>query len=570
MSALKTLYLSLLLLPGLLSAQLSPRTEKERREWANRVYREAVRDNDSLQLAEAYYLFGKLESFVSGSYLRTRVWYLKSLYILETRPVGFPLIRLYTRLGGLEQDNGTYAEAMAYYRKALSLAEEAGIDAGRLLVYSHLGMFYAGYREDPQERAAFNPYMRYDSATYYYDRAEELAMKLKEENGLKEIRSARNHLHMLQGSPSKTTDLELFRREVSGSRNNLEIASLLTLSEHYLNTGQPAKALASLEKAREVRKKYMPYDSPAEDRITAHFIHYYQKVNDWKNAFLLLTEQKEKGRKLEAQIKNEPVYRTYYQQEQKEIILQHQEEELRLQSENIRLQRWSLVFAALLLAMALGSALVLFRLYRKNKKISQVNALLVQEQSHRFRNNLQVVSNLLNMQSVRIDAGTARQAMTESQLRLEAIASLHRRLYNRDTINSIQLEPFLKEIVAGVLRTFDQEHVQVTCRIAPLEVGPDEALTLGLIVNELTTNACKYAFPTVDTPTYEVIAAPEDKYLVLKVSDNGRFEHSLMQASFGARMIEMLAQQLQGTCRYENGNGLNFILRYKRPKPKQP
>ncbi|MCD8539708.1 MAG: sensor histidine kinase, partial [Leadbetterella sp.] len=550
--------------------QTRPKNEAERRAWADKVYKEAVLNHDSLQLAEAYYLRGKLEAMTTGNYLRTRVWYLKSLWILEKYGPAYELARLHIRLGSVEQAEGNYSQALMHYHKALEISEACDSDRGRTNTWTHLGNFYADYNETSADNGKYNLYVNFDSAAVYYDKAEQLVLKTRNKEGLVEIATAKEKLSMMQGKAVDHSRMSRVNLSVTGQRNVVEIRTLLRLAESFTGKKDFEEALKRLDKAKKIKEEYLPFDLVTDRLTTASYISFYEKQGRWEDAYVLHKQQLDKERRQRIafnQAKDVSEFREFYEAEQKEIVLQSQEQELKLYGDNIRLQQRSLGIMALLFVMTVLSSILFYRLYRKNRSISRQNALLVKEQSHRFRNHLQVVSDLLSMQSSRLDAAGARQAMEDSHSRLEAISVLHGKLYRKDKLNTLQLDRFIEEIVRGVLKAFDFNHVEVSCGVKPVEITPDEALSLGLIISELTTNACKYAFAGHPAPRYEIFADTSGQELILRVIDNGFGRNkTVFGTSFGMKIIALQVSQLKGEHRFYEDNGWAFEMRYKRYK----
>jgi two-component sensor histidine kinase len=207
-----------------------------------------------------------------------------------------------------------------------------------------------------------------------------------------------------------------------------------------------------------------------------------------------------------------------------------------------------------------------YRLYRQNQRISRRNEELVREQNHRVKNNLQVVSSLLSLQSNRLADEAAKQAVEESQSRIETMAILHRRLYDSDQLVGVYLNQFVEEVVERVLKSFGCYDVRPKYDIPPLAMEADHALRVGLIMNELATNACKYAFPDNDDPVFHIACTQKGSYLTLTVSDNGSgFVYSPKSVkTFGMRLIEMQVEQLEGTYAFQSeGNGTVFWMKFR-------
>lgn len=552
---------------GFLQAQSPPKSIDERRAWAKKVYKEAIVESDSLKLAEAYYLFGKIEDFTTGNYLRTKAWYYKSLWILEKRPPSYELARLHLRLGNIERKMGNYESSLVLYRKGLYLAEASDNDNAKVNALSHLGIFYSAYGEVTSDNE--NPNINLDSASYYYNEAEKLAFKIGNEEGLLEIRTAKENLKRLKGEGIDYFQMSALAASAEGQKNVLEIRTLLRMAESYMDKRDFKEGLKSLEKAKYIFEHFIPHEQETGTLIETSFVDFYVRQENWRMAYLFLKRinDKEKRRRLLNNEQTDLELKEFYEVQQKEIIIQNQEEELKLFKENINLQRRSLWLMFLLLGITGLSAGLFYYLYRKNREIRFQNELLVKEQSHRFRNNLQVVSDLLALQSYRINAESARKAMEESQLRLNSIAALHKRLYRKDVLNTIQLDSYLKEIIQGVLVMYSLEKsVTVEYSLKAINVSPDEAISLGLIFTELMTNSCKYAFKSNYRPALQIFMNQKADEVKLFFKDNGKnpFGEALKEKSFGMKIIDLQVKQVKGIYKFYKSGGQVFEMTYKR------
>ncbi len=124
------------------------------------------------------------------------------------------------------------------------------------------------------------------------------------------------------------------------------------------------------------------------------------------------------------------------------------------------------------------------------------NELLLKEIHHRVKNNLEVVSSLLALQSSQIDDANTKEAMLASQNRVHSIGIVHQKLYQGENLGAIEMKDYFINLSESVLESFDaHKRVQVECAMSKLNVDIDTAVPLGLIVNELLTNTVKYAFP---------------------------------------------------------------------------
>ncbi|MEK0084045.1 sensor histidine kinase [Benzoatithermus flavus] len=189
--------------------------------------------------------------------------------------------------------------------------------------------------------------------------------------------------------------------------------------------------------------------------------------------------------------------------------------------------------------------------------------MLLRELHHRVKNNLQVLLGILLLGEQQAKAPEALAAIHDARLRVEAMALLQRLFYQKEDLSRVDVIPFLQEICAGVARTFHRPGIAV--RVVPVEISLplDLASALGLIVNELLTNAFKHAFP--DEQEGEVTVRLERErsdgdLLTLVVEDNGRGPDGVQRSGTGLLLVRGLAQQHGGACVVEAGSGTRCVV----------
>lgn len=155
--------------------------------------------------------------------------------------------------------------------------------------------------------------------------------------------------------------------------------------------------------------------------------------------------------------------------------------------------------------------------------VEQKTALL-HEVSHRVSNSLQLIVSMISIQAARLSEPSARDALIQARERVQAVMLVHRRLYTSDVVGVIEIDKYLlamaEELQASVLAA-DQGH-KIEVAAEPLKIAPDQAVSVGVIVNELITNALKYAFPNGADGIIKIsVEQAADGSAVLTVEDNG-------------------------------------------------
>ncbi|MCS6865257.1 MAG: PAS domain S-box protein [Gemmataceae bacterium] len=193
---------------------------------------------------------------------------------------------------------------------------------------------------------------------------------------------------------------------------------------------------------------------------------------------------------------------------------------------------------------------------------------LLKEIHHRVKNNLQVISSLLNLQAERLTDAASRAVFLESQNRVRAMALVHETLYGSASLAQIELPRYLERLCDSLAQTYPgSDRITIHQNAAPIMLDLDRALPVGLIVSELVSNALKYAFPPPRSGQIRVVASTtEDGYIVLQVADNGvglpddfRVEGA---NSLGLYLVQLLTRQLRGQIAIDRTSGTTFSLRF--------
>jgi len=194
--------------------------------------------------------------------------------------------------------------------------------------------------------------------------------------------------------------------------------------------------------------------------------------------------------------------------------------------------------------------------------------VLMKEIHHRVKNNLQVISGLLELQSNSVNDEAAKDALTEGRNRVRSIALIHQNLYQFENLSSIELKRFVNDLCRQVESVYKKENkIAMHIEVPVLYLDIDSAVPLGLIMNELLTNSFKYAFGDADTGkiNIEIIAMAEGKY-ELNYADNGPglpADFDLARTTtLGMQLINDLSRQIGGKVAYEYKNGASFIINF--------
>jgi two-component sensor histidine kinase len=246
----------------------------------------------------------------------------------------------------------------------------------------------------------------------------------------------------------------------------------------------------------------------------------------------------------------------------------------RLRSErNMRLLLLMTVTAMLVLGV------IIFYLYRKQRRknaiiVKQADDMqvLMKEIHHRVKNNLQVISSLLDLQALSIKHDQAAEAVKEGRNRVQSMALIHQNLYNEGNIKGIRVQHYIETLAQGLFHSYNikPRSVHLSTDIDDLNLDVDTVIPIGLILNELITNSLKYAFRDKEYGEISVTLKKEGDNLVLKVRDNGDgFPPAASmqpETTFGIKLIKAFAQKLKARLSIYNDQGAcveMHIARYK-------
>jgi len=193
--------------------------------------------------------------------------------------------------------------------------------------------------------------------------------------------------------------------------------------------------------------------------------------------------------------------------------------------------------------------------------------VLLQEVHHRVKNNLQIISSLLNLQAESLP-DIAQGALEESQRRIRSMALVHEQLYGGADPGELDFADYVRSLTSDLMNAYrgELERVQLRLELEPVLLGVSQAISCGLILNELVTNALKYAFPGSRTGEILVTLRCQGGEVELRVADDGvgfppGFDCT-QSHSLGLRIIALLTNQLSGTLRNDPGAGTSFTLTF--------
>ncbi|MBN9220823.1 MAG: PAS domain-containing protein [Mesorhizobium sp.] len=187
----------------------------------------------------------------------------------------------------------------------------------------------------------------------------------------------------------------------------------------------------------------------------------------------------------------------------------------------------------------------------------EAQTTLLHEVDHRVKNNLQMISSLILMQRRTITDEAARQSLTTTLERIEALSTVHRRLYQSKDVSRFDVSDFARDLISDLVTASGRTHINSRLDLEPVIIPAEKATPVALIVNELVTNALKHAFkehPDGATAGHiGVRMSQPDGHLNIEVSDDGvGMAGTVAETSFGMRLIKSLARQLHAEVEWDD------------------
>lgn len=191
------------------------------------------------------------------------------------------------------------------------------------------------------------------------------------------------------------------------------------------------------------------------------------------------------------------------------------------------------------------------------ERLLERNQFLFREIHHRVKNNLQAVSALIRLQPI------SKEARGDMERRIAAMIAVHEQIYQTDQFDRVDVAPYTERLVGEIAASYDAA-VTIETRLASISVDRDQALPIGMIINEVVSNAFKYAFiGRSDGHLMVELTSESDGMAVLTVRDDGPgIDTELTHKGMGSRLITGFVAQINGTFSYENASGTAFTMRF--------
>jgi two-component system, sensor histidine kinase PdtaS len=475
--------------------------------------------------------------------------------ILEKQPPDRTLASCYNTIGAVYAKLKNHTSALLYYHKALAVRKQIDYTKGIGQSYNNIGELYISLRQ-------------YDSALLNLFRSVDIKKNIGDRNA---VGTTLNLIGETYLALNKVKEAEPFFQESlaikkqSGERlneaialNNLGKVKLLLkdlkAAENYIREAeQHIRITGSLDELRKnLELNVQLYQSRSDYKKALYFANELMIVKD-----SLLDHEK---------IESLASMQTQYETEKKEQQISILEQDKALQHAEIKTKQTWIQSLAIIITLTTVIAVLLYYSYRQSQRNQNRVENLLKELHHRVKNNLQVLSSVLSLQSRHLTDENAIQVIKSSESRVNTMALIHKKLYSDQDNRNINMKEYIQELVTYLMHTYGMsDKLTFTLNSTDIYLDVDKAIPAGLILNEIVSNAMKYAYHDHAAPSLQIsISTHQPNELTLEISDNGpgipeAAQHEASQ-SFGLRMVKTLTRELKGKVSVQSHTGTTFTL----------
>lgn len=506
---------------------------------------------------------GELDSALSN--------YLMALEVFEELADSGNMTNALNNIGLVQENNGNAELALQYYRRALHIRQLIKDYRGLHSVRNNIAIIYRKQG-------------KVDSALFHFQRNLEYALKTSQKDA--EALARHNIASAYMDTENWVKAVEGFKRALAirmEINDRYGVASCnQNLAECFRRMGRAEEAIPYAEVALSVSEEIGASVQSAEVFKTLHEC--YQAIGNYEKAYQYQSFERAIRDSLFAADKLQTITQMElrFESEKRSQQLRLAEQENQLQEEKIKSQQSTRNYLFAIIAIGVVVVVILFlqaiSLKSANdqlttqKEVLASNAeekeLLLNEIHHRVKNNLQVVSSLLSMQSREVKDEQVLAALKEGRDRVHSMALVHQMFYqNHENAASIEAHKYVEQLCESLMRTYGAEELGVRLKLdmehCLLDI--DRATLIGLIINELVSNSLKHAFTNQADKQLSISLRSESDNFILQVNDNGSGQQSERKSeSFGLKLVSSMTTKLKGQLTVVKEGG--FSTRIEFPK----
>lgn len=521
-------------------------------------------DNPNAKASVLYNIGMLYES--SGNYAQALTKYFESLTIREQHGNSLKSAICLKGIAILYQKQKKYDLARAYYAKAQQKIDPETQGFHLEILYSNLADLFLEIRE-------------IDSARHYINSTKALAERLHDDEGLAFV-------SLLEA------ELEIFNDNLSKALHRAQSAYNAYRTFNYPE--MEVEALLKQAKILYLLKRYQDAKSVTEKSLADY--QYLNAKNLIRDHHALLVDINEELGLFQSALKHQRLFDTYqdsvynvqlageladlrakFESEKNARLFDHLSMAKAQQDEALTKTKNQILWLLLSLVLLVLIAFILLKFYKDRnfaaKQLEEKNSiieealsereLLLKEIHHRVKNNLQIISSLLSIQSD--SDSSAQQVIKTSQNRIRAMALIHEKLYQSEQLNSLNAKQYIESLIFQY-QTGYTDHGKdpvFKSQLEDIALSLDKLVPIGLILNECITNSIKHADPSQTNSIIQISFNRMNDKIFLIITDNGSgFDLEKTKPNLGLRLIEGLAGQLNGILRITTKNGTRYNISF--------
>jgi two-component sensor histidine kinase len=480
------------------------------------------------------------------------------------------LSKTYHNLGMLYRRTKNYKISLDFYNKSLALKRDLGDVRGQALTLNNMSSVFIHQKD--------------------YKSAKRMALEsyqFCENNGLLEY-GASCLINASQAS-LRLKEKEECRKQLAQTKellaqypDNLDRADyLMAKADLEKNENDLRAAAASTKEAIELYKEHKTLEQLKDGCFYLAGIYSEMGKADlaieWLNKAVEINDTIYHRENIRQVNEMQIVYKTKSKEKENEHLrMENRLEQMRAEtSQNQR----NILLASIFVFVLLG-IWILRLLWQKNKAYDELDRnkkalevaveqkdTLLRELHHRVKNNLQVVTGLLDLQMARIKDADVIKALNDGKNRIRSMALIHQKLYRTEDLKSVDMQEYLEKLLNEIRSGFAIPGKTIETHISAqgIQLDIDVAIPLGLVVNELVTNSFKYAFEEKTSGMIDVSIEKNGDRFFLKIKDDGPgydFVNKASKATLGLRLVNMLVKQIRGTVEIHNFSGTEVEIQF--------
>lgn len=415
-------------------------------------------------------------------------------------------------IGNVYKNNKQFDKALPYYFRSMEIKKRTGSQRSRATTYDNIAETLVGLNN-------------YESAALYAGQALALRDQNTDKDGWMTTAKQLAAIHLARNEINKALELALRIEQLANNPNyrKHQLDNALLLQELYTKLNKPQEAL-----------KYSRISSSLKDSLFS---------SDMSAAISGLQVR----------------YRTEEQQQK----IEQADKDNRVKTDQIKRQTYFIILLAIVLVLLLAVIYLLYISNRLRTKARKKTELLMFELSHRVKNNLQIITGILNLQINESEKSETVVALVAAKNRIQSIGILHKLLYQKEYTGEVDMDQFMNVIAQNVSHAFGSKTANLDYKIvfSGIQLKADEAVLLGIIINELLTNIYKYANPIDDTLSITIKMKYQHNQYNLLLTDNGMEWQPPVEEDknkgLGLRLVYMLANQIHATVAFERAVSQN-------------